>query len=68
MFLKNCRYVGAPDHELNDSKLLARTLSRNTCLMYCGAGRQNGHDEPSVPASRTAAFARSAVLASNAGT
>ncbi len=34
MFLKNCWYVAAWDHELNDGKLLERTLLGETVLLY----------------------------------
>lgn len=34
MFLKNCWYVAAWDHELNDGKLLERTILGETILFY----------------------------------
>jgi vanillate O-demethylase monooxygenase subunit len=34
MFLKNCWYVAAWDHELVDGKLLARTLLEEAVLLY----------------------------------
>ena len=34
MFLKNCWYVAAWDHELIDGKLLARTLLEEAVLLY----------------------------------
>jgi len=36
MFLKNCWYVAALDHELIDGKLLARTLLGENVLLYRG--------------------------------
>ena len=38
MFLKNCWYVAALDHELIDGKLLSRTLLDEHMLLYRGAG------------------------------
>ena len=58
MFLKNCWYVAAWDHELIDGKMLARTLLEEPVLLYKAArndkamklealkgwvGRQEGH-------------------------
>ena len=36
MFLKNCWYVAAWDHELIDGRLLARTLLEERVLLYRG--------------------------------
>jgi phenylpropionate dioxygenase-like ring-hydroxylating dioxygenase large terminal subunit len=40
MFLKNCWYVAALDHELIDGKLLSRTLLEEHVLLYRG---ESGH-------------------------
>ena len=37
MFLKNCWYVAAWDHELIDGKLLARTILEEAVLLRSGA-------------------------------
>ena len=36
MFLRNCWYVAAWDHELNDGKLLRRILLEDPVLLYRG--------------------------------
>ena len=36
MFLKNCWYVAAWDHELIDGKLLPRTILEEAVLLYKG--------------------------------
>jgi len=36
MFLRNCWYVAASDHELIDGKLLRRTLLEDHVLLYKG--------------------------------
>ena len=40
MFLKNCWYVAAWDHELIDGRLLARTLLEQRVLLYKGDSGQ----------------------------
>jgi vanillate O-demethylase monooxygenase subunit len=34
MFLKNCWYVAAWDHELSDGRMLARTILEEAVLLY----------------------------------
>ena len=40
MFLRNCWYVAAWDHELIDGRMLARTLLEDHVLLYRGESGQ----------------------------
>lgn len=42
MFLRNCWYMAAWDHEQNDGRLLERTLPGDPVLLYRVAGGRGG--------------------------
>ena len=55
MFLQNCWYVAAWDHELIDGKLLARTILGKPVLLYKGeSGARGGARQPLLPPRRQA--------------
>jgi hypothetical protein len=57
MFLKNCWYIGAWDHELIDGKLLRRVLLNEHVLMYRGESGQPRCNERPLSPSRCASLA-----------
>ncbi len=44
MFLRNCWYMAAWDHEQNDGRLLERTLPGDPVLLYRVAGGRGGSE------------------------